>query len=737
MKVRTKIALLLFLVVATFVAGLTAVKISDRKRFREVAAAREEERQRSFDEFVRHWTEPLATFVKEFTTWDQMGEAIARVNPEWISANLHDHTLNSYKAHVIWAYRPDYTLAFTRNTVSTDAFAEVPLPPGTLPRLFEKERFCHFFTRTPLGWMEIRGATVHPSRDSARATPPQGALFAGRLWTNEDLREMSLFTGNIVRIVTPSEVSDPAGQEGIAVATFARPLPGWNETPIAMLLVRSESPVIAQLTRSSNLLFWSLLIFAVVLFLVLVLALSQWVTRPLKALSKGLKAQDPVRIRPLQDGSDEFSDLARMMGAFFDQRRELLREMSERVQAQQALHESEERLRQSQKMEAVGRLAGGIAHDFNNLLTAIIGYAELIALATHEKEVREEADLIRKAGEQAADLTRQLLAFSRKQVLQPRVLDLNVLLVDIEKLLQRVIGEHITLRVHAEAQKSRICADPTQIEQVVVNLAVNARDAMPRGGVVTMRTGNLEIAPGGDGQRPEGLQALAPGCYVLFSVEDGGIGMDEATRERIFEPFFTTKSYGKGTGLGLATVYGIVQQSGGTISVQSAPGRGSTFTILLPHADAPLHIARPPTTVQRPQRPAETVLVVEDDKIVRDLVCAVLLNQGYDLLCASNGAEGLRLAREHPRRLDLLLTDIIMPQMNGPEVAEALRRDQPQVKVLYVSGYTDDVLNDHAAATAELRFLEKPFTPESLCRKIREVLDEPAPAHAEKVPLAR
>jgi len=728
MKVRTKIALLLFIVVAIFVGGLIAVKAHDRERFREVVAAHAAERQRSFDAYVEHAGESLATFVKYFSTWDEMVSAIAQENPAWVDGNLGEHTLNSYRAHFAWAYRSDGSLAFTRKVIDCDGLGDVPLPPGALPRLFEKASFCRFFALTPVGTMEICGTTVHPSRDNSRAGPHRGYFFAGRLWSNQDLKEMGLSTGDELRIVSLKNLAaaEPESGEPSGTVKFSRPLRGWDGLPIAALAVRNASPVIDQLMRSSERQFWSLLVFAIVVFLALLFSLTQWVTRPLKKLSIGLKTQDPVRIRALQKGSDEFGDFSRVMGAFFEQRRDLVREMSERVHTQQALHDSEERLRQSQKMEAVGRLAGGIAHDFNNLLTAIIGYAELIALGSTERTIREEADMIRKAGGQAADLTRQLLAFSRKQVLQPRVLDLNALLVNLQKLLQRLIGEHIDLRVEPGAEKARVRADPTQLEQVVMNLAVNARDAMPRGGTLTLRTASIVVTAEPALDALDAIAQLPPGRYLVLTAHDDGIGMDGATRERVFEPFFTTKPAGKGTGLGLATVYGIVQQSGGQIKVESEPGAGTTFTIYLPQVDAPLDLARPPSTVVRHARPAETVLVVEDEKIVRELVCAVLSEQGYDVICAAGGEPALRLAREHPRPVDLLLTDIIMPHMSGQEVAHALHREQPHAKVLFVSGYTDEILSDTVSDPTELRFLEKPFTPESLCRKVREVLDEPA-----------
>jgi signal transduction histidine kinase/ActR/RegA family two-component response regulator len=478
------------------------------------------------------------------------------------------------------------------------------------------------------------------------------------------------------------------------------------------------------LNRSSERLFYALLGFAVILFLLLVVSLNQWVSQPLKSLSKCLREHNVECLKPLERVQDEFNEVARLIRAFFEQRATLIREMSERVQTQAALQESEERLRHSQKMEAVGRLAGGVAHDFNNLLTAIIGYAELIAERSGDGTTREEARLIGKAGEQAAGLTRQLLAFSRKQILQPRVIDLNALVRDMQRLLRRIIGEHIDLRVETNASESRVLADPTQLEQVILNLGVNARDAMPRGGVLTMRTVNALVTTGSD---RDGTQ-LPPGRYVALIVQDTGCGMDIETKERVFEPFFTTKGPGKGTGLGLATVYGIVRQSGGTILVDSKPGEGTTFTIQLPQAEAPVEDLQLTIAGEARSRDSETVLVVEDEDIVRELVCTVLSEQGYQVLCAANGAEGLRLADEHPGKIDLLVTDVIMPGMSGPEVAAQLRESRPETRVLFVSGYSDGDITDQGVLAPQLRFLEKPFTPDALGMKVREVLDEAAVA---------
>jgi two-component system cell cycle sensor histidine kinase/response regulator CckA len=396
--------------------------------------------------------------------------------------------------------------------------------------------------------------------------------------------------------------------------------------------------------------------------------------------------------------------------------------MEERRAAEEALRKSEDELRHAQKLEAVGRLAGGVAHDFNNLLTAIVGYAELLARRdTDDPVVREHAQLIARAGEQAATLTRQLLAFSRKQLLLPRVIDLNRLVVDMEQLLQRVIGERFNLKTIPAAQDGRVKADPNQLEQVLLNLSVNARDAMPNGGTLVIRTSNVQL----DGSVPGDMSNPLPsGDYVVLSVTDTGAGMDEETKSRIFEPFFTTKGPGKGTGLGLSTVYGIVRQSGGGISVESEPGSGSTFRIFLPHEDAPIDYDKEPAAPVERTDGSETVLVVEDEEIVRELVCDVLEEQGYHVLCAANGREALEMAKNFHGEIDLLITDVVMPQMNGQELAETLSYLRPEMKVLFVSGYSDTDLGDHGMLDPRIELLQKPFAPHELSRKIREIMGQ-------------
>ena len=723
MKVRTKIALLLVVFVATCTAGLILLKRADRNRFESVASQREKERRESFDQFREHWSESLETLASYLSAWDPMVAAIGADDQSWAKANINDSILASYRAHAAWIYRPDEQLFFSHNSLYSDGLRELPLPPGAMAKLLSEEKFCHFFQQTPNGLIEVRGATIHPARDTGRVSPPQGYFFVGRLWGAEDLREISLFTSNTIRLV-PMDEELPRPEPGrIDVVTFTRLLLGWDGQPLAQLVVRNDSATLSALHESSERRFLWLLVFGLVLLVLLVFSLTHWVVEPLKALSRALQHKSQQPIYSLQRDNSEFGDFARLIHDFFAQREKLLSEMSERRQAEEALHESEERLRHAQKMEAIGRLAGGVAHDFNNLLTAIIGYADMIAMDSRQDNVRLEAEQIRKAGEQAASLTRQLLAFSRKQILQPRVIDLFALVDDMKKLLQRVIGEHIELRVETSGEEARVRADATQLEQVVLNLAVNARDAMPQGGVVRVHVGRATV----DQTLTDGSLALTPGEYVTLTVEDAGCGMDAQTRARIFEPFFTTKNPGKGTGLGLATVYGVVQQSGGIVTVRSSPGEGSTFIVYLPAESAPIDRPREVAPGPTRSRASETVLVVEDDSIVRELICEVLRKQGYVVLCASTGQEGLRLARKHRGEVELLISDVIMPELGGPQLARELLNEQPAIKVLFVSGYSDDEVAEQGVLPADVRYLEKPFSPEDLARKVREVLDEPAP----------
>jgi two-component system cell cycle sensor histidine kinase/response regulator CckA len=373
-------------------------------------------------------------------------------------------------------------------------------------------------------------------------------------------------------------------------------------------------------------------------------------------------------------------------------------------------------------MEALGQLAGSVAHDFNNLLSVIIGYSELLsANLGSEGAAGVRLQTIKKAGQRAASLTSQLLAFSRRQVLQPRVVNLNSLVTETERMLQRLMGEDIEQKVLLDPTLARTKADPGQIVQVIMNLAVNARDAMPKGGKLTIGTANISFK----GSVIFSGVTVPAGEYVMLSVSDTGIGMDEETRNRVFEPFFTTKPAGKGTGLGLATVYGIVKQSGGYVFAESELGKGITFRIYLPRVDLPLqtpssHAAHgvPPGLTSR----SETFLVVEDEPAFRDLLCEQLRSRGYQVLVASNGVEALQIAEQYRGPIRMLITDVIMPQMSGPDLAKTLTKLRGDTDVLYMSGYTDDKLSTILETDPELTLLQKPFHLDELVRKIQEIL---------------
>jgi len=406
---------------------------------------------------------------------------------------------------------------------------------------------------------------------------------------------------------------------------------------------------------------------------------------------------------------------------------DLRQEIAERKRAEEALRRSEEELRQSQKMEAIGRLAGGIAHDFNNLLSIILSYSSMMMESLSPADpLRADAEQIAIAGQRARDLTRQLLAFSRRQMMRPEVLDLGEVVRGLAPMLRRVLGEDVELTIASSRPTALVKADPHQIQQILMNLVVNARDAMPDGGTLRIETEDV-VLEGEHVQRYLGVGAK-PGPHVALAVSDSGAGMDYATAARIFEPFFTTKPKGKGTGLGLSTVLGIVQQSGGHITIDSAPSRGATFRIFLPRTEEAR--AAVPTTVPRetshsgaPPGGTETVLLVEDEGQLRVLARDILRGAGYQVLDAPNAAEALRAAERHAGPIHLLLTDVVMPHGGGRELARRLGATRPRVRVLFMSGYTDDAIVQQSGVDPGISFLPKPITPDALLRKVRETLD--------------
>jgi len=567
-----------------------------------------------------------------------------------------------------------------------------------------------------------------------------GSVIVGREFGEKDARDLADITSSQILVhasdatvlnTVPSSLSLSVIEElrhtsrrGMVSSggkqLFARSVPinTSAESPIALTVLKSNENALAALDQSKHLLM-ALGIGALALGGLFVYVIADRLTRPLAALARGVRALEVGDYSyPLKraKGTDEVAQLTRA----FDDMRISLRQTETQKQ------ELESQLRQSQKMEAMGRLAGGVAHDFNNLLTVIKGNTSFLAerLGSEHRLIKLTTQ-IDGAADRAVSLTRQLLAFCRMQVLQPKILDLNELVSELCKLLRRLVPEDIAFNFRAGESLGRVRADPGQIEQVIMNLVVNAGDAMPMGGSLTVETRNVTISEEEASRRAP----VSPGQYVLLSVADNGTGMDAETKARIFEPFFTTKEQGKGTGLGLATVYGIVKQSGGFIYVESEPGWGTRFEIYIPRVTERVE----PLSTKNEEMPipqqVKTVLVAEDEEAVRELTCEFLKSAGYEVLPASNGAEALALAQASDRAIHVLLTDVVMPRMRGPELARRLRNLQPAIKVIYVSGYLDYQQSANEFVEGAL-FIQKPFTRNTLVNRMAEVLKEVSQALA-------
>lgn len=720
MNLQAKVLLSLCLVIVIFGSGLILVKRFDTQRQYLLLQDREQEAVIFFDKLLELNGSSLRTLVYDYTYWDEMVRFVTTGDSKWAAENLHNEMLSTYAADFVWVYRTDRSLVYSHNNLSAGEMQEIPLPKDEFQRVFDRNRFPHFFVKTERGLMEIRGATIHFSHDPQRTMTPKGYFLAGRVWSEVFLSQLSKATKSKVSLIPFStrqnaRTSDP--EEGKIF--FSKALHGWDASPIMELHVERDSPFLAELILSSRQQFFLLILFASTILIIIYVFLWRWISIPIQSLATALHREDASLLRNLDNDTSEFGNLAQLIRKFFEQKKKLTEEIIKRERIEATRAQLEEQLRHSQKMEAIGLLAGGVAHDFNNILMAITSYCELLMWKLPKKDpVYRDLEEILKSANQGASLTKQLLAFSRKQVIEPEIIDLNNVIEDLEKMLRRLIGVDIELFVLLGQNAGCIKADAGQLEQVILNLFLNSRDAMPEGGKLILETVGVTLDEAHCRQFPD----MVPGSYVMLAISDTGCGMTDEVKSHIFEPFFTTKDRGKGTGLGLSTVYGIVKQSGGDIRVESSPNQGSTFRLYFPRADEPAKDVRP-ITISKRKAGSETVLLVDDNDVVRSAIKGCLQMNGYTVLEARHGQEALKVWDSHTDPIHLLITDVVMPFMNGQQLAQVLNSRYPDLKILFLSGYAGEEIMPDQLTIPGAEFLNKPISMEILMRKIRELLD--------------
>jgi signal transduction histidine kinase len=897
-NVRQRLLLLILALLVTFIAALAALAVYQQQQGIHMLQARQDELGQLFKRLVQLRSVPLQTFVYDYSSSDAMVRFVESGDSNWATVNI-EPPMRTFRVESVWIYRPDFSVVYYGAQRNPLSMWEIPAVKMHGAEMFHGRRYVHFYTYGPRGIWAVCGAMIRLRTGPEQDSYANGYLIAAVCLQGEAINEFSTLLGGAVTSIptlTVEAVSRRLG-EGTLVS-FVR-LPTWDESTLAYLEARVPVPVIAHMRQAAVTQVFLGAALATGLLVLVAWALRAWVSQPLRAVAAGLDTGDPSALGQMEERSDEFGHVARLIRRFHQQRGELVREVAQRQQAEADLRRSleferlvtgistrfvseitkgfdaavkealarigefadvdrsyvfqfsadmatlscshewcrqgvapaierlqglsagaipwnfplhqrgevvmvhrlddlppeaatlraeleiestqsilcvpmvfgklvlgfvgfgmvrserqwtdksvsllrlagdifanalqhersesqrsglEEQLRHARQIESLGRLAGGVAHDLNNLLVPVMGYSDVLRDALPEDDaLRADVAQIRRAAEQARGLTQQLLAFARRQVLNVQVIDLCEDLAAFRDILRRLIPENIELAIHTESGTGRICADLTQVRQILVNLALNARDAMPKGGTLAIAVANADLDERYVAAHPE----ARPGEYVMLTVSDTGMGMDQSTLGHMFEPFYTTKEAGKGTGLGLATVHGVVVQHGGHIAVFSVLGEGTTVRVYLPRAAATANAASAVAVAPspRPDVPA-TVLVVEDAEGVRSFVCRMLPPQGFEVISADSPVAALQVAKEFAEPIGLLLTDVVMPGLNGRELYQKLLALRPGLRVLYMSGYPADVIASHGVLDPGVHFITKPFPISDLVAAIRTALAE-------------
>jgi len=711
MNIRVKLSVLLLLILSLVLAGILIQYEIEKRGLISLIQNEKVDKEANINRLLKLEGRLLETFAYDYTYWDEMVEFVnnSKNNP-WASVEVDQPVLTSYKANAIWIYTKDSSLAYSLNNLNDINLKNIPIPKKAITKLLGKKRFCHFFINTDKGILEIRGATIHPSTDNERKTPPQGYFFVSRLLDKKYITELSELTNGKVEITQYPDNDNLALSQKKNIITFTKALNAWDNNPIGYINIEFESnllPIANNIFRNELILF---ALFCVIFATFIFVTLSYYVVNPLQLLSKSLKTKDITYVSKIQKKRDEFGELARLILDFFKVNEELQQEIIERKRVEEERKKLEERVARQEKMESLGRLAGGVAHDLNNILTGMVTYPDYLLWTIPDtpenKKVRDVINTVKESGERASAIVSDLLTMTRSSTAEMKPLDLNKLVEDYKKspeyieLMNRY--PRITFETLLDRDLYNILGSSHMIHKALMNLVINAAEAMPNGGKITVSTENRYVD-----KAINGYDSIYEGNYVVLSVADQGTGIPQEDLKRIFEPFYTKKAMGRsGTGLGLSVVWNTMQTHKGYINVQSQESVGTIFELYFPITEEAIE-QQADIPIDQYRGNNEKILVVDDIAYMRIVTSKILESLGYDVATVSSGEEAIEYIKQNP--VDLIILDMIMdPGIDGCETYQRIVEIRP-TKAIIVSGYSE---TDRVRKAKELgagQFLQKPY----------------------------